>query len=573
MSREDDFRLRPGRIRSDAKARTQPFLRQALRAAQKAGGMHGTRSRRTNFGRGRAASLSKSRGLLSRARQVSVKTRVVRQARTPGGLAAHLKYLQRDGVTRDGRPGQLFNAEREGVSAGAFAERCEDDRHHFRFIVSPEDGTEIASLKDFTRDLMRQAERDLGTDLDWVAVEHWNTAHPHVHVLVRGRANDGRDLVISRAYISHGMRERAAALVTAELGERTDRELRRDLNAQVEADRFTKLDRALIRDASGPDGVVDLRPGPDEKADPVRQEKIGRLRKLERLGLANGDGRGRWIVAPDLERRLRDLGERGDVIARLHRTMSSDGREPDLGRFVVDGGREPVIGRLVARGLDDDLKGTAYAVVAGTDGRAHHLRLPDLDAAGDGAIGSVVELRRYDDSSGKPRIALAVRSDLSIADQVNARGATWLDRQLIANEPAPLAGTGFGAEVRAALEHRSNVLITEGLATRHGDRTTFTPGLIDALRRRELEAAAAKLSHDTGLTYRPTAEGDQVGGVYRQRLALASGRFAMIDDGLGFQLVPWSPSLERRLGTQVGGVALPGGGVDWSFGRKRGLGL
>ena len=67
--------------------------------------------------------------------------------------------------------------------------------------------------------------------------------------------------------------------------------------------------------------------------------------------------------------------------------------------------------------------------------------------------------------------------------------------------------------------------------------------------------------------------GEHVGGVYRQRLRLASGRFAMLDDGLGFQLVPWSPSLEKRLGQQVGGVALPGGGVEWSFGRQRGLSL
>jgi hypothetical protein len=253
--------------------------------------------------------------------------------------------------------------------------------------------------------------------------------------------------------------------------------------------------------------------------------------------------------------------------------MSAESREPDPSRFVLQGGREPVIGRLAARGLDDELKGTAYAVVDGTDGRAHHLRLPDLDAAGDGAIGSVVELRRFEDASGRPRVALAVRSDLSLADQVGTRGATWLDRQLIARDRAPLATSGFGAEVRDALARRTEVLIGEGLATRSGDRTSFAPGLIDTLRRRELEAAAAKLSRDTGLTYRPTADGDQVGGVYRQRLALASGRFAMLDDGLGFQLVPWSPSLERKLGQQVGGVALPGGGVDWSFGRKRGLGL
>src|SRR5215813_13962954 len=94
----------------------------------------------------------------------------------------------------------------------------------------------------------------------------------------------------------------------------------------------------------------------------------------------------------------------------------------------------PVVGRLVARGLDDELSGTAYAVIDGIDGRAHHIRLPDLDAAGDSGPGSIVELRRYEDSKGRPRLALAVRSDLTVEAQVKANGATWLDRQLLARE-------------------------------------------------------------------------------------------------------------------------------------------
>ena len=92
-------------------------------------------------------------------------------------------------------------------------------------------------------------------------------------------------------------------------------------------------------------------------------------------------------------------------------------------------------------------------------------------------------------------------------------------------------------------------------------------------RKRELDAAGAKIAGETGLTYRPAASGEKVAGVVRQRLALASGRFAMIDDGLGFQLVPWSPSIERQIGQHVSGVSRGAGGVDWSFGRNRGLGM
>ena len=155
---------------------------------------------------------------------------------------------------------------------------------------------------------------------------------------------------------------------------------------------------------------------------------------------------------------------------------------------------------------------------------------------------------------------------------MTASGATWLDRQLLAHEPA-VSGGGFGAQVGDAMERRVDHLVDEGLARRQGQRIVFARDLLDTLRRRELAEAASKLSDETGLAHHPSAEGEHVSGVYRQRLTLASGRFAMIDDGLGFQLVPWRPALEHQLGRQVGGVMMPDGRVDWSFGRERGLEL
>jgi uncharacterized protein involved in type VI secretion and phage assembly len=228
---------------------------------------------------------------------------------------------------------------------------------------------------------------------------------------------------------------------------------------------------------------------------------------------------------------------------------------------------------LVARGLDDELKGSAYAVVDGADGRTHHIKLPDLDAAGDSTPGSIVELRKFDDAQGRRRVALAVRSDLSIERQITATGATWLDRQAIAREPVALGGGGFGAEVREALDRRAEHLIGQGLAERQGRGVSFSRNLIETLRRRELDALGEKLASESGRPLTRASTGEYVSGTYRQRFALASGRFAMIDDGLGFQLVPWSPSLEKQLGRHVSGLARGDGGIDWSFGRKRGLGL
>lgn len=231
-----------------------------------------------------------------------------------------------------------------------------------------------------------------------------------------------------------------------------------------------------------------------------------------------------------------------------------------------------MLGRLVKRGLDDELKRTAYAIVAGVDGRAHHLKFSDLEMTGDASAGAIVEARAYDDANGRRRLSLATRSDLPIEAQTTAPGATWLDRQLLAKDP-PLSGGGFGAEVRDAMAARIDHLVEEGLARRQGQRVVFARDLLATLRRMELDKAAAKLSAETGLAYQPPAEGERVSGVYRQRLTLASGRFAMIDDGLGFQLVPWRPALEKELGREVRAVITPGGGLEWSLGRKRGLAM
>lgn len=579
MAEEKEFQPRLGRIRSSRSQRAKPFIAQVLAAAQRAGGGVSragkiTSDRRSTFGRGRVASERANRLLTGRSRLVTIKTRVVRHKARSAPLAAHLSYLRREGVTRDGEKARLFGPGTDDADPKEFGERCQGDRHHFRFIVSPEDAPDMADLKGFARELVGQMERDLGTRLDWVAVDHWNTQHPHIHILVRGVAEDGGDLVISRDYIKEGMRARAQDLVTQELGLRSDLDIHRSLESQVEAERWTQLDRQLVRDA-GRHGVIDLAPNSAQQPDQFHALKVGRLRRLESLGLAHQLGPGQWIMDEAAESTLRELGERGDIIKRIHRSLTERGIGRGTASYVLAGESldVPIIGRLVDRGLDDELKATAYAVVDGVDGRAHHIKLPDLDAAGDSAPGSIVELRKFDDARGQRRVALAVRSDLSIEAQVTASGATWLDRQAVARDPVALGQTGFGAEVREALERRAERLIDQGLAERQVRGLVFAKNIIGTLRRGELEALGARLAAETGQPFNPSAAGEYVAGTYRQRFALASGRFAMIDDGLGFQLVPWTPSLEKQLGRHVSGVTRDDSGVDWGFGRNRGIGL
>ena len=178
--------------------------------------------------------------------------------------------------------------------------------------------------------------------------------------------------------------------------------------------------------------------------------------------------------------------------------------------------------------------------------------------AGDAKPGAIVESRAYDDAKGRKRLSLATRSDLAIEAQISAPGATWLDRQLLAKESA-LSSGGFGAELRQAMDRRIDHLVEQDLARRQGQRVILARNLLNTLRRRELDEVTAKLSAETGLAHRPSAEGEHVFGVYRQRVTLASGRFAMIDDGMRFQLVPWRPALEQQLGRHVSGAIAPGG--------------
>lgn len=571
MQDEHRFRIRPGRI-ADASprgARTKLFSAQVLLAAVRAGHRGASFGRGRGVwgslvGRGRGAGLAAS--LRSPSRRVIVQARVVRQFgkafRSPP-LSQHIAYLRREGVDRDGGRGLLFDAGGE-ADGRAFAERCESDRHHFRFMISPEDAAHLQDLKQTTRELMVQAERDLETKLDWVAAEHWNTAHPHVHVLVRGRTDAGEDLVISRDYISRGLKDRAESLVSLELGPRSEQEITADLLRQVETERWTPLDELLV--GLSKDHRVDLRPGRDAPDARLRPLLLGRAATLERLGYAEPDGVAAWRLDEALKPRLKELGERGDIIVRLHRAMGQHRAMAELAPF-GEASSTPILGKVVERGLADEQAGTAYVILDGIDGRLHHVRLPDLTAAGDTPEGGVVELRPG--GAGRPPYIIH-RSDLKLEQQVQAEGATWLDRQLVAEQPARRATVGFGAEVEAALMARRKHLQAVGLARQRGGDWSFDRGLLAELRSREVSAAGARFAERSGLAFRGEGDDPRIRGTYRERLDLASGRFAVVEENLGFRLVPWARVLEPQRGREVSGLVRDSM-IEWEIGRSRGI--
>jgi type IV secretory pathway VirD2 relaxase len=644
---EDRFHVKPAAPKSRGGPRSQRFVSQVLKHVSKTGAKPSSKSlgRPANtFGRGRVAASMAGRRLGPNARRMVVKSRfVVLRRASPNSVAVHLRYIERDGVTREGKKGQAYGADTDAADLKTFQERGQNDRHQFRFIVSAEDGLELEDLKDFTRQLMRRMEIDLETRLDWVAVDHWDTDNPHTHIVLNGHtggpANGREDLVIAPDYMAHGMRQRASEIATEWLGPRTEAEIRQSLLREVDQQRLTGLDRALIRQADA--GGIDLT---GNRQDRQRENALrARLQRLEGMGLAERMNANRWKLQPQMASTLDAMGQREDALETVRRALKGQRRE-----CVVDERQtSSVIGQIAGKGLVDELHDRGYLVVDGIDGRAHYLKLPagtDLaelpihgivearpsgqekpvdrhiaNVARDGLYKTadhVVQLKRANDRDPRStvgahvrrlealrrvgiveRIAdgvwkvppdllqkaqqhdaqkaaglvMELRSHLPIDRQVRAIGATWLDKQLVGDGSA-LVGQGFGAQVRDAMRDRVDFLATQGLAEWRGQRAVLVNNLLATLRDRDLAAAGKALERRTGQAYRQAQDGEQVSGVYSRSVQLTSGRFAVLDNGMGFTLVPWRPVVERRLGQQVSAI-MRSQSITWQLERGRSIAI
>ena len=166
-------------------------------------------------------------------------------------------------------------------------------------------------------------------------------------------------------------------------------------------------------------------------------------------------------------------------------------------------------------------------------------------------------------------VAVEMKSHLPIERQARVIGATWLDQQLISGGKG-LGDLGFGSEAKQALKQRADFLAEQGLAERRGQRLILARNLLGTLRNRELAQAAKDIATETGLEHRPVADGQRVAGTYRRSVMLASGRYAMLDDGMGFSLVPWKPVIEQRLGQRLA-ATVRGSGISWQVERQLGI--
>ena len=651
MNRRDDneFRLKPAAPRGKQPRPGERFTTRVLRGVNRVGGMplreRSTKPRATlaRLGRGAGAAAFAGSRLGPRSRRVVIKSRIVNLKRvTPQAVDAHLRYITREGVGHDGQPTQPYGPDTDAADRHEFATVGRKDRHQFRLIVSPEDGTRLTDLRDFTRELMSTMERDLATKLEWIAVDHWDTDNPHTHIVLRGKDEWGKDLIIARQYMTDGMRLRACELSSRWLGPRTEMEILQTLQRDVSQEAWTGLDRQL--QALAREGVINLaRPNAGVEALQQRNLLIGRLQVLADMGLAREQSGGLWELSPKAEATLRALGERGDILRTMRRALRGQSRELALSN--TDSKAAPIVGRILAAGYLDELEERAYVIVDGIDGRAHHVPIGQADLS-EIPVGGIVEARptslraadrnvvalspdgiyltsehraqlrtQTDRRHGPDEIVdahvrrlealrragiveregegmwripkdlvarghaydrqrtggvdIQLHSHLPIDRQVTTMGATWLDQELLNGDPM-IANAGFGATVKEALRTRVEFLIEQGFAQRDGDRLKVPPNLLTALRQRDLDSVAKAIAAETGMSYRPLADGERAAGIYRRMVLTASGRFAMLDDGLGFSLVPWRPVLEQRIGQHLS-ATLRGDQVTWSFGRQRGL--
>jgi len=576
----NSFTPKLGRIGWKRGARLDRYVNQVMRAAQAAGHVHGkTRSNFTGsrIGRGSAFGTLAGAGLyVGGSRRVIVKARITKLKRGNLGAArAHLRYIQRDGVTPEGEEGKLYGRESDEPNGTVFLDRCEDDRHQFRLIVSPEDGAELADLKPFIRDLMTKVEVDLGTKLDWVAVDHFNTGHPHAHIVIRGKDDRGEDLIIAKDYMAHGFRTRARELLTLELGTELESDMAQKLAREVEADRFTRLDRALLNHADQGFLVISTMPPTDRE---THATHMGRLRKLEDMGLMRERQTGVWQLGQDVEGKLRSLGQRGDIIKTMHRVLWEAGIDRASGSYVVFDTAKPnnrIVGRIAGIGVTDEINDRHYVVVDGLDGKVHYAdlgHLPPESVPGKGTIVAIENKAIGQDEKQGTR--LRILSYLNLGRLVEAEGATWLDRELLSQRPEIRSTAGYGDLVQTALGRRQQWLVSQGLG-QFGAEGEFrpTPQLLNQLRARDLVSASDRLSKELNLKAWQPIEGENVSGTYLRPVTLASGKFAIVQRAYEFTLVPWQAQLEPKLGKSVQGTA-GANGIVWDLvSRQRGLGI
>ncbi len=341
-----------------------------------------------------------------------------------GQWRAHGRYVARESATQEGDPKTVgFSTSQEGIDIATWLEDWQkaSDERLWKLIVSPEFGDRV-DLKRLTRDLMSEIQTDLGTPLEWIAVAHFNTEHPHVHIALRGIGAEGPTVRLSRDYIRGGIREVAENLCTRQLGYRTEFDAADAQRRDVHQHRYTSLDRIIQRDADkvgeaeSPFFTITKDPrraGLGPRISLTERRTAERLMVLESMGLAESKGPKTWRVRRDFENVLRAMQRSTDHHKTLvaHGALMSDDRLP----LAVLDFREltTVEGRILVHGEEESC-GRRYLMLEGTDARVHYFyHTPEMEAArnrGGLQTNGFVRLRKVF-SDGRPALQIEELGD------------------------------------------------------------------------------------------------------------------------------------------------------------------
>jgi len=302
------------KLRHEWAERPRKLIPWWARALRRIGMRHGLRQQTTGSLSGARSARVRVAEPPTYTRRSVVKASFSRNAKK-GAWIAHAKYLSRPGAQQEVAKGLGFDSTREQINMIATVKGWEkSDELMWRFIVSPEDANRL-NLRDHVRELVGQMEHDLGTKLEWIAIDHHNTDDAHVHLLVRGVRENGRTLKIDRDYLRSGVRMRSQEIATRELGPRTEREMLHARERVVGREQWTEIDRALQRksDANRVVSYEHFQPRSDGARVRAEQE-IDRLNYLTGLGLAQRIDERSWQLSENHERALRDRQQSNDVI-------------------------------------------------------------------------------------------------------------------------------------------------------------------------------------------------------------------------------------------------------------------
>lgn len=314
------------------------------------------------------------------------------QNRTAGQWRAHGIYIARESAA-GGRENAGFGDEEGGpeIASTLHQWQTSGDERIWKVILSPEFGERV-DLERMTREVMRRSEKELGTSLEWVAVSHFNTKHPHVHLVIRGRRDDGIPLNLPREFVKQGLRSLAENVCTLQLGPRTELDAFAAAEREVNERRYTALDRALERRAT-PDGgdskycAVTVSPElhfRSSEAGMREQHLYARLIVLREMGLADRLNHQEWRVRSDFSSVLRAMQlatDRQRILASSGRVLSDERLRLNVldfrktrevqGRVLVHGEEEQGIGR-----------GRHYLLLEGTDAQVHMIfYTPEMEDA------------------------------------------------------------------------------------------------------------------------------------------------------------------------------------------------